>query len=60
MVHEENKMYQLNELNQSTIYTLLNLVSQYLNYQKYTHAIQAINRKHHHRDIYQQNDERGK
>ena len=65
MAHEENKMYQLNELNQFTTYTLLNLdsilglkkyeyhIQEYLNCPNKTRATQATNGQHRHKDFYQ-------
>ena len=63
MAYEENKMYHLNELNQSTKCTLLNLVSvlgkksyehniqEYLNHPNNTRTTQAINEQYRHIDI---------
>ena len=65
MANEENKIYQLNELNQSTTYTLLNLVSvldlkvyeyyiqEYLNRPNNTRATQVTNRHNRRKDVYQ-------
>ena len=70
MDHVENNWNQLNELNQSTTYTLLTWVCDfnlkvYENHkQKYsprsknTHVTQTTNRQHHHRGVYQLDDEK--